>query len=268
MIFDGVRPSGHWIANFSFVSSIDFFTFVTEARQGVNFYNLELNHRFYQKPKEEQVKIQILIALGAIFIIAMAFLLSVISGFFLLVLFVFPITLSIIAPFFDTPSLKKSGRLIYFSSLFIVEKEKNGVIKVHGGTLFDYVFVIDRNMSGKQRTSFIIQQYLEGLINLLEEYENNESQNIRVKGTTYIINKRTAHKIGFQVVKTDFIQNIILVYNYFNLLFSNSIARARLSFPNISNVITIEGNLGDLIANKERLISLNERIKKSLGHSR
>jgi hypothetical protein len=229
---------------------------------------LELNHRFYQKPKGEQIKIQILIALGALFIIALALLLSVISGFFLLVLFVFPVTLSIIAPFFDAPSMKKTGKLIYYSFLFVTEKENNEVIKVHGGTLFDYIFVIDRKMSGKQRTSFIIQQYLEGLINLIEEYENKESQNIKVRGTTYIINKRTAHKIGFKVVKTDFIQNVILVYNYFNLLISNSIARARLSFPNVSRVATIEGNMADLIANKERLITLNERIKRSLSFSR
>lgn len=229
---------------------------------------MELNHRFYQKPKGEQIKIQILIALGAFFIIALAFLLSVMSGFFLLVLFVFPVTLSIIAPFFDSPSMKKTGKLIYYSSLFVTEKENKGVIIVHGGTLFDYVFVIDRKMSGKQRTSFIIHQYLEGLINLIEEYENKESQNIKVRGTTYIINKRTAHKIGFKVVKTDYIQKIILIYNYFNLLFSNSIARARLSFPNVSNVATIEGNLADLIANKERLKHLNERIKRSLSYSR
>src|SRR5690606_19696192 len=99
----------------------------------------------------EQNKIQFLIGLFALLFILVFSYISILLGVFFLAIFAFAITLSIIAPFFDTPSLRKSGNLIYHSPLFISEKPKNGVVKIHGGTLFDYVFVIDRNMNGKQR---------------------------------------------------------------------------------------------------------------------
>mgnify|MGYP006192488937 FL=1 len=111
---------------------------------------------------------------------------------------------SIIAPFYDVPALKKTGDLTYHSSLFVSERPKNGIIKVHGGTLLDYIFVIDHQSKGPQRTKFILQEYLEGLLNLMEELPP-ESKNSRVRGTSYIINEKTSQRIGFQVVETDFL---------------------------------------------------------------
>jgi hypothetical protein len=35
---------------------------------------------------------------------------------------------------------------------------------IHGGTLFDYYFTLDKNSSSRQRKIFILQQYLEGLL--------------------------------------------------------------------------------------------------------
>jgi hypothetical protein len=77
------------------------------------------------------------------------------------------ISLSIIASFFDNPALKKQGKLIYYSTLFVAGKEEKGIIKIHGGSLFDYVFVIDKTLSAKQRINFILQKYLEGILSLI-----------------------------------------------------------------------------------------------------
>lgn len=118
--------------------------------------------------------------------------------------------------------------MVYYSSLFIIEKPRDGVIKIHGGTLFDYYFVIDKGMNGKQRTDFIIQQYLEGLLNLVDTYKTNK--NMKIRGTSYILNKRTAEKIGFEIVKTNVLQKVILGYNYFNILISNSVAKTNYHF--------------------------------------
>ncbi|WP_051554531.1 hypothetical protein [Maribacter antarcticus] len=97
--------------------------------------------------------------------------------------------------------------MIYYSSLFITEKEQKGIIKIHGGSLFDYVFVLDKTLSGKQRTNFILQKYLEGLLNLIDVCEKDGNTLVKIKGTTYILNERTANKIGFNSIKTDIIQN-------------------------------------------------------------
>lgn len=177
------------------------------------------------------------------------------------------ILLSIIAPFFDTPSLRKSGNLIYYSPLFITEKPRKGILKIHGGTLFDYVFVLDYQMNGKQRTAFIIQQYIQGLLNLIQEFEDGEIGSLKIKGTSYIINERTAQKIGFKTTKTDNLQKLILTYNYVNIMISNSIAKAKFSFPNLGKIKTFETELAELVANKESLKTLNNKLKYTITNS-
>ncbi len=225
-----------------------------------------MEHPFYQKTEKQQIKIQIVILIGALLVIAASILISFLIGNYLLAFLILAIVLSVIAPFYDTPILKERGKLIYHSSMFLTEKEKKGIINIHGGTILDYVFVIDKKMNGNQRTSFIIQQYMEGLLNLISSYENKKDSSVRVKGTSYIINERTANKMGFKVVRTDFLQKMILIYNYFNLLVSNSIAKGKISFPNLNKIITVEGEMNMLIDRKHIISQLNERIKVQLSN--
>jgi len=224
-----------------------------------------LNHRFYNKNKKEQNRILIVIAICSLTIIILSIIISIYSGIYLIGILIFGITLSIIAPFFDMPSLKKSGRMIYYSPLFITEKPKDGLIKIHGGTLFDYYFVIEKKMNGKQRTDFIIQQYLEGLLNLIEKYERDK--NMKISGTSYIINKRTAEKIGFEIINTDILQRLILTYNYFNILISNSIAKNKLTFPNLNKTETFESNIRQLLERKEYIEKLNKSLKSTIANT-
>jgi hypothetical protein len=224
-----------------------------------------LKNRFFNKNKKEQNRILILIAICSLTVIVLSIIISTYSGIYFIGILTFAITLSIIAPFYDMPFLKKSGKMIYYSPLFITEKPKNGLIKIHGGTLFDYYFVIEKKMNGKQRTNFIIQQYLEGLLHLTEKYENDKK--MKVRGTTYIINKRTAEKIGFEIVETEILQKIILIYNYFNILISNSIAKNKLSFPKINKTKTFDTDVSQLLKRKEYIEKLNKSLKNTIANS-
>ena len=225
----------------------------------------KLNHRFYNKNKKEQNRILIVIAICSLTIIILSIIISIYSGIYLIGILIFGITLSIIAPFFDMPSLKKSGRMIYYSPLFITEKPKDGLIKIHGGTLFDYYFVIEKKMNGKQRTDFIIQQYLDGLLHLIQKYENDKK--MKISGTSYIINKRTAEKIGFEIINTDILQRLILTYNYFNILISNSIAKNKLTFPNLNKTESFESNISQLLERKEYIEKLNKSLKSTIANN-
>jgi hypothetical protein len=222
-----------------------------------------MNHKFYSKSKSEQNQILIKIGMIALFLNLVVLTISVFTNWYFLPVLSVIITLSIIAPFFDIPALKKKGKLIYYSSLFITEKEKNGIIIIHGGSLFDYVFVIDKELTGKQRTNFILQQYLEGLLNLIDDCEKNQKTSVKIKGTTYIFNERTARKIGLHIIKTDLLQTLILTFNYANILVSNSIAKGKIAFPKISNIKTFESDLNELIERKEFIRDLNNKLKSS-----
>ncbi len=94
-------------------------------------------HKFYIKTQKKQNQIQFMIGFIAFIVIAFSFFISWITGFYLIGILTLAIVISILAPFFDTPSLKKQGKLIYHSLLFLSEKPKNGIISIHGGTLFD-----------------------------------------------------------------------------------------------------------------------------------
>ncbi|WP_445721623.1 hypothetical protein [Flavobacterium sp.] len=226
-----------------------------------------MNHRYFLKSNKEQSHIQLKIGIVAFFFNLIILAVAIVSGFYILFILSIVITLSIIAPFFDVPTLKKNGRLIYYSSLFIAEKEKNGTIIVHGGSLFDYVFVIDKTLNGIQRTNFILQRYLEGVLNLIANCEKEHNTSVKIKGTTYILNERTANKIGLKTTKTDFIQKLILTYNYVNVLVSNSIAKKKLSFPSMNNIKTFECEINDLIERKEFIIALNNKLKNTATNS-
>ncbi|MFY0675291.1 MAG: hypothetical protein JXQ87_17985 [Bacteroidia bacterium] len=222
-----------------------------------------MKHPFYTKSNKEQQNIQIRIGLVAFTLIGLGFFIAMKTGFLIIGVLILVIVLSIIAPFFDTPSLKKTGQLIYHSTMLLSEKSKNGTIKIHGGTLLDYVFVIDRNLSGKQRTAFILQQYLEGILHLIET--NKDYKDLKVKGTSYIISERTAQKLGFNTSSTDYIQIFMLSFNYLNLLASNSISKGKIAFPNLRRTCTFETTIGAIEKNKSYISSLNKSLKNKLN---
>lgn len=146
---------------------------------------------------------------------------------------------------------------------FFLPKKKNGVLIIHGGTLFDYVFVINRKMSVKQRTHFILRQYLTGLLNLIDECTENEDPQLIIRGTSYIMNRKTISKMGFKIIETDFIERMIILFNYINILLSYSIAKGKLSFPKIiSQTITFEATLEELINKKSYILELNKKLQK------
>ncbi|GAA0810918.1 hypothetical protein GCM10009111_02630 [Colwellia asteriadis] len=80
--------------------------------------------------------------------------------------------------------------------------------------------------------------------------------------TSYIINPRTANKLGLQRQKTDFIQLFILYFNFVNLTCAMSLLKGKFTLPNLKQVYTFEGELDALIANKAYLQGLQKRLLK------
>jgi len=90
---------------------------------------------------------------------------------------------------------------------------------------------------------------------------------MKISGTSYIINKRTAEKIGFEIINTDILQRLILTYNYFNILISNSIAKNKLTFPNLNKTETFESNIRQLLERKEYIEKLNKSLKSTIANT-
>ena len=155
----------------------------------------------------------------------------------------------------------QNGKLQYESPLLISEKEKNNQITIHGGSLFDYYFVLNKYDKGSSRRNLILLEYLNGILKLIES--NNENPNLEIIGTTYILNQRTANKIGFKVQKTNTTQLIILFVNYPNLAFTKSFDHKNVSFPNLKNIKTYKSSIKELAENKQRIIKIRNTLQST-----
>lgn len=219
-----------------------------------------MEHRFFQKNESEQRRLLWKTGAG-LFAMSIAILaISYLTDFYLLI-FMIPIMILIAAPFIDLPMGKKSGKFIYYSPLFITEEERNNRVTVHGGTLFDYVYTINPEMQGRERTRFVLYGYIAGLLNFISIHEDQDKDNLKIRGTSYIINRRTASRFGLQPVQKDFFQILLLLFNYIPISLSYSYLKQKLQLPKISDVQTYEGTLSEIAAHKEELVRLKHRLK-------
>jgi hypothetical protein len=220
-------------------------------------------HTFYSLSPTQQLNFQLRLAL--VFIL---FNLGVGTVLFLinlplLIPLIFTVSLLILAPFIDVPSGVKSGNFIYYSPLLMGEKIKKNRLVLHSGSLFDYYFVLDRKSNSQERKKNVFSANIEGLLKLINQYENNQPTHIKIKATSYIINPRTAKKLGLQKTDSDMLQYFILYLNFFNLTCALSLLNNKLTWPKISKTFTYEGDLDSLIAKKSNLIALQNRLNKT-----
>lgn len=217
-----------------------------------------MKNRFYEMSNSDQKAFQIKLGALCLLVILFGGLIFLLIDIRLLpvLVFIIAIIISVVAPFLDVPALIKTGRLKYFSLFLLAEKENQGVVKIHGGTLFDYYFVLDKNWSGQERMKCIMSEYLKGLLNLTTHY----NPDIIIRGTSYIINERTARKVGMKKIKTDGFQKIILLFNVFNLMVSIYLSKNKIEFPNLSQINTYQCKIEDILKNKDFIHELISKI--------
>jgi len=221
-----------------------------------------MNNRYFQLSDKEKKIFQVKLLAGSLItILSIGIVLFLISPkLTFLIIPILSVLISIIAPFFDVPSLIENEKLKYYSLFLLAERERDKTIKIHGGTLFDYYFVFQEHMPKQQRTEIVLLEYLKGLRNLIE----NTSEDVKIQGTSYIINERTANKLGLNKIATDGLQSLILIYNYINVALSISLLKKSIVFPNLNKIQTFEGKILD-IKQRERFINhLIEKLEKTI----
>lgn len=219
-----------------------------------------MTHKFFQKSESEQKKLLLFAGLILLLVCGSIAVIAYLSGFYVLGGLI-PVFLLIAAPFFDLPAGRKKGSFIYYSPFFITEPKKDGTVIFHGGTLFDYVYTIRPELRGNARTKFVLYGYILGLIRFISEHEDQENSNLKVRGTSYIITRRTASRFGLKPVQKDFLQMVVLFFNYIPITLSNSFLKQKLSFPKFSNIQTFEGTFDQLCARKGELLRLKRQLK-------
>lgn len=221
---------------------------------------MKVVHRYYILPQRDQKRKLWSFIFNLMIIFAVIVFMAWSTKVWILLILIQPI-LSVFAPFIDVPIGRNKGNIIYFSPLLLSSSVKNNSIQLHGGTLFDYYYTLSIEKSESRNKKAILYSYMEGLLNLLDSFgENNED--LKIKANAYFINPHTASRLGFKKVHTKSFQKIIMFFNYLPITISYSIAMGKLSFPNILSLKSYECRLADLRKNRHHLESMFDRIKK------
>ncbi|RED96661.1 hypothetical protein [Marinoscillum furvescens] len=167
------------------------------------------------------------------------------------------VSLSILAPFVDLPSLVKNNRIGYLSPFLLWQKSNDKII-LHGGTLVEYWFYLDKKWNASERKRHILHQYLLGLQQLIYR---ELPPHTTIQATTHIVGKNTLKRLGFKTISKNEVQLIILTLNYPNLLCTMSLAHGRLQFPNLRMVKSFETTAEELNQRSEQIQLLLQKLE-------
>ncbi len=221
-------------------------------------------HRFYEWSKRKQNTFLYLCGVIFLVLISLSFA-GLLLGWYWSV-FLYPLAF-ILAQFVDTPLGHRSGRLIYFSPLFLVEKDKSDGFILHGGTVFDYVFVFSWQKAGETARHQVVEQFIAGLLAFVQYLETNHLYETRIKGSSYFFNKRNVHQYGFEIVETKIIQRLIMAVNYAVLFLMYSFTQGKVAFPPVRQIKTVQSTGKKLTEKKELITSVLRKIENRSGLS-
>jgi len=178
-------------------------------------------------------------------------------GFFLLF---------IVAPmwqFLTTPLFRLIGLYKYLSPMLMVFNPSDKKYDLHNGTSFDYLFVMRKYKPGKELRGKILNDYLNGLLRIIEDIENKSlSENVLVRGSSYFFSDKTTTRLGFKLSKTNILEKLNIAANYLDLIWMYSLAQGKLVFPNLMNIKTAAISGTDLMAHKVKLETLSAYLNK------
>ncbi|GGF29796.1 hypothetical protein [Echinicola rosea] len=222
-----------------------------------------MKHRFYNKSEKSQKRFIILISIAVFMVFAFTLAVAFLTKQYWISILVAPLIM-IVAPFIDTPMGKRSGKLVYYSPMFITERLDNDKTVFHGGTLFDYFYVLDFNLPGYARTQWILLGYLKGLLNFIEKHQDAVHDQMVLEGTSYILQDNAAKKLGFHPISTEGIQQLILLANFPTLTIAYSLSKNKLSFPDLRKIKTYRTSLKQLREKQPFIKSLHNSLEKKI----
>ena len=121
------------------------------------------------------------------------------------------------------------------------------------------ILFLRKEMSGPMRKRLILLEYLKGILQLAE----TETPDTIIIGTSYFIHEKTAQKIGLQTIKTDQLQKLILLFNYFNVMACLYLANKKWVRPKLKNIRTYRAPIQAILSQKAYIQRLIVRLEES-----
>lgn len=171
-----------------------------------------------------------------------------------------------VSQFLYTPLFTLTGGYTYYSQMLLGYMVNEQQIDLHSGTSFDYLFVLRQVKPGIDLRNKTLMYHVEGLLNLIAKIENKQiSESVTIVGTSYFFNERTLAKLGFQIEKASLFYQLNLFLNFIDLWWMYSLAKGKISIPELWNAKKARIQGPQLCGQKATLESLYQHLKSKIS---
>lgn len=161
-----------------------------------------------------------------------------------------------------TPIFRLMELYQYLSPMLLVYGASEEKYDLHNGTSFDYVFVMRKVPPGRIFQRIMLSYYIEGLLRIIEKLESGVlPKSVEISGTSYFFSASTAERLGFSLKVPSVFYRINIYMNYLDLIWMYSLAKGRLSFPNLREIKAVKTTGAVLLEKKDYLERLNQYLE-------
>lgn len=163
--------------------------------------------------------------------------------------------------FTSHPFFTLVGVYTYYSPMLLGYMANKVQIDLHSGGSFDYLLVMSKNRRGAMVRRSLMVFHIAGLLRIIEQIEQGKiPASVKIIGTSYFFNERTAKKIGFELREPSFFYRLNLFVNFLDLFWMYSFSQGKLSIPKVWQAKKVYLIGSKLVENKEFLTHMHQKL--------
>lgn len=223
------------------------------------------SHPYFLLPLSEQRRRERKVWIGVLVLVLLILLLAYWTRLYGLGIFAF-LPFQLAAPFVDIPVAVRKGKWKYLSPLLLAETCSGDVQVLHGPSLFDYWYILRKQKTRTKRRERIFYDLISGLLAGADQAVREGKGGTKLKATSFFFSERTAKKFGFQQVKRDPGQWVIMGLNGVVLWVTYGLITGRWWGAPLGKTISVESTWALVEARRNELerwrINLEKRLER------
>lgn len=166
--------------------------------------------------------------------------------------------------FLITPLFTLLNFYTYYSPMVVSFGNNKREIDLHNGSSFNYLMEMSKIKPGTKWKNRMLHYYLDALLKIILQIESGDlSSTTVIRGSSYFLSQRSAEKLGFEVTKTSILEKLNIALNYIDLIWMYSLSNGKLTFPNLTTILTVSTTGSELLLRKQKIMELVGRLENN-----